>query len=62
MLTRVDRVQLAVLDAESAAQGWIGRLGCEKTGTDRVEGLCEQRVLRRARRPSLVAVNDEDAT
>lgn len=48
MLTRVDRVQLAVPDAEAAAQGWIGLLGAEKAGTDRLQGLGARRMLLRA--------------
>lgn len=48
MLTRVDRIQLAVPDAEAAAQGWIGLLGAEKAGSDRLQGLGARRMLLRA--------------
>lgn len=39
MLTRVDRVQLAVPDATAAAHAWGELLGAETAGVDRVETL-----------------------
>lgn len=48
MLTRVDRVQLAVPDAEAAARGWIGLLGAERAGEDRLQGLAAKRMRLRA--------------
>lgn len=44
MLNRVDRVQLAVPDAEVAARGWISLLGAEKAGEDRIKGLGAKRL------------------
>lgn len=48
LLTRVDRVQLAVPDAEAAARGWIALLGAEKAGEDRLKCLGARRTLLRA--------------
>ena len=39
MLTRIDRLQLAVPDRRSAAEGWIELLGAEPAGEDRVACL-----------------------
>ncbi len=39
MLTRIDRVQLAVPDRATAAQGWIQLLGAEHAGDDEIRGL-----------------------
>lgn len=39
MLSKIDRVQIAVPDAEIAARGWIGLLDAELDGYDRVAGL-----------------------
>ena len=39
MLSKIDRVQIAVPDAEIAARGWIGLLDAEPDGHDRVAGL-----------------------
>ncbi|MBW2390637.1 MAG: hypothetical protein JRG89_19720 [Deltaproteobacteria bacterium] len=39
MLTRIDRVQLAVPDRATAAQGWIQLLGAEHAGDDEIPGL-----------------------
>src|SRR5690606_40214953 len=44
VLNRVDRVQLAVPDAEEAARGWISLLGAEKAGEDRIAGLGARRL------------------
>lgn len=44
VLNRVDRVQLAVPDAEAAARGWISLLGAEKAGEDRIAGLGARRL------------------
>ena len=43
MLRRIDRVQLAVPEAETAAKGWIGLLGAEPAGEDRIAGLGARR-------------------
>jgi hypothetical protein len=43
MLTRVDRVQLAVPDLASAAAGWVELLGAEPAGEDRVACLGARR-------------------
>jgi hypothetical protein len=43
MLGRIDRVQLAVPEAETAARGWIGLLGAEPAGEDRIAGLGARR-------------------
>ena len=43
MLRRIDRIQLAVPEAETAAKGWIGLLGAEPTGEDRIAGLGARR-------------------
>lgn len=47
MLTRVDRVQIAVPDAAAAISGWSGLLGAQKTGEDRLQGLGARRQLLR---------------
>jgi hypothetical protein len=39
MLSRIDRIQLAVPDAPAAAKGWVGLLGAELAGQDRINGL-----------------------
>jgi hypothetical protein len=39
MLTRIDRVQMAVPDRASAAQGWTQLLGAEHAGDDEIRGL-----------------------
>ncbi len=43
MLTRVDRLQLAVPDRRAAAAGWVGLLGAEHEGDDRVAALGARR-------------------
>jgi hypothetical protein len=43
MLTRIDRVQLAVPDRGAAAQGWLNLLGAEPAGEDAVVGLAALR-------------------
>lgn len=43
MLSRIDRIQLAVPDADAAAKGWIGLLGAEPAGEDRLECLAARR-------------------
>jgi hypothetical protein len=43
MLTRIDRLQLAVPDREAAASGWVALLGAEKHDEDRVAGLAAHR-------------------
>lgn len=43
MLTRIDRVQIAVHDAGVASRGWIDILGAEPAGEDRVAGLGARR-------------------
>jgi len=43
MLTRIDRVQLAVPDRGAAAQGWLNLLGAEPAGEDAVAGLAALR-------------------
>lgn len=48
MLSRIDRVQLAVPDATMAAEGWIALLGAERAGEDRVAGLAARRTRLRA--------------
>lgn len=48
MLSRIDRVQLAVPDAALAAEGWIALLGAESAGEDRVAGLAARRTRLRA--------------
>ncbi|MDP1628557.1 hypothetical protein [Parvibaculum sp.] len=47
MLSRIDRVQLAVPDADAAARGWIDILGAEPAGRDKVAGLGAQRLTLR---------------
>ena len=44
MLSRIDRVQLAVPDAAAAAKGWTGLLGAEPAGEDRIAGLAARRM------------------
>ena len=44
MLRRIDRVQLAVPDADMAAKGWISLLGAEEAGWDKVQGLGARRL------------------
>ena len=39
MLTRIDRVQLAVPDRAAAAAGWLDLLGAEPAGEDRIDCL-----------------------
>ena len=48
MLSRIDRVQLAVPDAKAAARGWIDLLGAEPAGEDRIGGLAARRLRLRA--------------
>ena len=48
MLSRIDRIQLAVPDADAAAKGWIGLLGAEPAGEDRIKGLAARRRKLRA--------------
>ncbi len=43
MLTRVDRVQLAVPDAGTAAANWVALLGAEKAGSDTIKCLGAKR-------------------
>ena len=43
MLTRIDRVQLAVPDLSSTAEGWIVLLGAEQAGEDRCAALGARR-------------------
>jgi hypothetical protein len=43
MLTRVDRVQVAVADLEEAARGWVEVLGAEPAGDDPVAALAARR-------------------
>ena len=43
MLTRIDRIQLAVPDIESALTGWIELLGAEPAGEDTIECLAARR-------------------
>lgn len=43
MLGRIDRVQLAVPDWETATQGWASLLGAESAGEDRVKCLGARR-------------------
>ncbi|MBW2316129.1 MAG: hypothetical protein JRH10_18315 [Deltaproteobacteria bacterium] len=43
MLTRIDRVQLAVPDREAAARGWVSLLGAEHAGDDSIAGLGAKR-------------------
>lgn len=43
MLKRIDRVQIAVPDAQIASRGWIDILGAEPAGEDRVKGLGAKR-------------------
>lgn len=47
MLSRIDRVQLAVPDFELASRGWIDLLGAEPEGIDRVAGLAARRLTLR---------------
>ncbi|PKQ06518.1 MAG: hypothetical protein CVT73_09915 [Alphaproteobacteria bacterium HGW-Alphaproteobacteria-12] len=44
MLSRIDRVQLAVPDLAAASRGWIDILGAEPAGTDRISGLAAKRL------------------
>ncbi len=44
MLSKIDRVQIAVPDAEAAAKGWIDLLDAEPDGHDRVAGLGASRL------------------
>lgn len=48
MLSRIDRVQLALPDAVAAARGWIDLLGAEPAGEDRIAGLAARRLRLRA--------------
>lgn len=43
MLTRIDRLQLAVPDRKSASEGWVALLGAEAAGDDRVACLAARR-------------------
>ncbi|MCP4004572.1 MAG: hypothetical protein GY725_10285 [bacterium] len=43
MLTRIDRIQLAVPDAANAASGWTSLLGAEPAGEDKLRGLGARR-------------------
>jgi len=43
MLTRIDRIQLAVPDLSSAAEGWVALLGAEPAGEDRCAALGARR-------------------
>ncbi len=43
MLTRIDRVQLAVPDRAAAAQGWIQLLGAEHAGDDEIRAVGARR-------------------
>ncbi len=43
MLTRIDRLQLAVPDAAAAASGWVALLGAEPAGKDHVACLGARR-------------------
>ena len=43
MLTRIDRIQLAVPDREAAASGWMELLGAVPAGEDRVACLSASR-------------------
>jgi hypothetical protein len=43
MLTRIDRVQLAVPDRSAAARGWVALLGAEHAGDDFLPGLGARR-------------------
>ncbi len=43
MLTRIDRLQMAVPDRSLAARGWVSLLGAEHAGEDRLTGLAAQR-------------------
>lgn len=43
MLTRIDRVQIAVHDVKAASKGWIDILGAEPAGDDRIAGLNAKR-------------------
>ena len=43
MLTRIDRIQMAVPDRAAAAGGWQTLLGAEHAGDDRVAGLAARR-------------------
>lgn len=47
MLSRIDRVQLAVLDIKKASQGWVDILGAEPEGEDRIRGLAAKRLTLR---------------
>ncbi|MDX1649299.1 MAG: VOC family protein [Myxococcota bacterium] len=44
MLSRIDRVQMAVPDRHAAAEGWQALLGAEPAGEDRVDALAAQRM------------------
>ncbi len=44
MLTRIDRVQLAVPDLSSAADGWVALLGAEPAGEDHCAALGARRL------------------
>lgn len=43
MLSKIDRVQIAVPDMEAASRGWVEILGAEIAERDRVEGLGARR-------------------
>ncbi len=43
MLTRIDRVQMAVPDRAAAAQGWVQLLGAEHDGDDEIAGFGARR-------------------
>lgn len=43
MLSRIDRLQLAVPDAQGAAEGWIRILGAELEAQDKLKGLAAKR-------------------
>ncbi|MEQ8268892.1 MAG: hypothetical protein RH982_16980 [Parvibaculum sp.] len=47
MLSRIDRVQLAVPDFEAASRGWIDILGAAPDGIDRIPGLGARRLTLR---------------
>ncbi|ABS63580.1 hypothetical protein Plav_1965 [Parvibaculum lavamentivorans DS-1] len=47
MLSRIDRVQLAVPDIKKASQGWVDILGAEPEGEDRISGLAAKRLTLR---------------
>jgi hypothetical protein len=47
VLTRIDRVQMAVPDRAAAAKGWVGLLGAEHEGDDRLAVLAARRSVYR---------------